>query len=998
MQAIDFLRTIWPSQGFYVIATPVKSKSTGKSTYAHKVFESVDEAVAYVDTISATKDVYYAVHTMRERQFWNADFVNKETGEKGKWQVRVQANMLASRAFFFDLDVKPDQPEKNYTSQKDALISLKDFCDKTGLPRPMVVSSGGGLHVYWLLNEDMPSDEWRVEANKLKTIAVSLGLRVDPARTTDTASVLRVAGTYNLKNPESPRLVRVLTETKTHSPDEFAALLDSIIEEHDIKINVMPTRQSAAAAAAFAALGIESNLTYNDAPPVTMGALIKACGQVRRLAVLRGNVSEPEWYQSLNLVRFTEDGIKNAHKISSGHPSYDYDETEAKLHQLESGGYGPTTCQKLADECGSELCNKCPHFGKVKSPLVAARGYDTKEAPVHVTSAGEEEVQHKIPDAPFPFRRLKGKGIVRVKIDEENGEELEPIYENDLYPVARVVNVGEKLEQQIWCAVLPRVGATEFLLDSPALYDVRQLASTLSNAGVYPQPGLLKRLQDYMVAYIKELQKQADAEAQSDHLGWTSKMDQFILPDGVLQLDGTAKPVTMTKSAASAVEHVTRAGTLEKQLKLLNFYAHPAYLVNQFFVLAGLAAPLFHAAGQHGVVINASGNAGASKSTSLYTAASLWGHPELYPLNGTNEGATALARQQRMTTLANLPLCVDEITHMPAQNAATMVMSVTQPGNRITLLRDRTERKASTDSYKSTIMLTTANSSLHGLLSTDNAAGTAGSMRVFEIEFKATKVHQKYEADEYLRELKQNFGHVGPAFMQYVMKNKDNIEARIHAKMRYVDEKAQIQSSERFWAAAAACILVSGEIAKDIGLLNYDVDLIDRWLFEVQFPAMRGVVNDEYSNPQAILADFIERYNSRILVTDTDTLAGKKVQYVVREPRGDMIGHMLKSEGVLVLNKTAFKDHCTRIGASSVKILNDLSKGGPDAIGRDTRVVMNQRVKKTLGTGTDFAKVQSWCFIVNLKHPEVAEAVNLDVVDGGSITNTGTASAEASAG
>lgn len=996
MQAIEFLRLVWPAQGHYAIATPFKIPGTDISTYTHKVFDDVDAAAEYVDRIASAKNVFFCIHSLRERQRWNPDKENKATGEKGKYEVRVQKNMLAARAFFFDLDVKDDG--KNYATQKDALVALQQFCKDTGLPKPMILSSGGGLHVYWLVDEDIPSDEWKVEAAKLKAIAKDFGLRADPARTTDTASVLRVAGTFNMKDPSNPRPVRVLTETKVLSREAFVSLLDGISAEHEIEPAIIaPAREAAAANAIFAEFGVNSNIQRKDAPPVKMDALIKACGQVRRLVHNRGNETEPEWYHSINLVRFTEDGVANAHRMSNRHPDYSREATEAKLHQLEEGGYGPTSCAKLAEVCGEELCKACPHFGKVKSPLVAARGYDVKEAPVHTTVIGEDTVEHKIPDAPFPFKRLAGQGIVRVKVDEDGGEEHEPVFEHDLYPIARIANVSEKKEQQMWCAVLPRAGATEFMIDSPSLYDTKALSASLANAGVYPNPSLMKRLQDYMVAYIKELQKKADAEAQSDHLGWTEDIDQFILPEGILQKDGTVKPVTMSQSAASAVETVTKRGSAEKQIELLKFYAHDEYLVHQFLILCSLAAPLFYATGQNGMVVNASGHSGASKSTSLYTAASLWAKPDQYPLNGNNDGATTLGRQQRLTTLANLPVCVDEITYMPALKAANMVMSVTQPTGRIGLTKNRVEKKGSTDSYKSTIMLTTANTSLHGLLSTDNTAGTAGSMRVFEIEFKAPNIHQKFEADEYLRELKQNYGHVGPMFMRYVIRNLASIEARVHEKMRYVDIKAGIEGAERFWSAVAATVLVSGEIARDIGLLNYNVELIDRWLFEKQFPSMRGVVNDEYSNPASILSDYIERHNSRILVTDMDTLGGRKVPYVVREPRGDMVGHLLKAEGILLLNKTAFKDHCTRIGASSVKVLNELSVGGPDALGRDTRIVMNQRVKKTLGTGTDFAKVQSWCFIVNLKHPEVAEVVNLDVVDGGSITNTGTTSAEASA-
>jgi hypothetical protein len=148
-------------------------------------------------------------------------------------------------------------------------------------------------------------------------------------------------------------------------------------------------------------------------------------------------------------------------------------------------------------------------------------------------------------------------------------------------------------------------------------------------------------------------------------------------------------------------------------------------------------------------------------------------------------------------------VCVDEITHMPPRDAVDLAMSITQPGHRIRLQTDGVER-ASIGSYKATIMLATANNSLHGVLSLDNAAGTAGSMRVFEILFIPGKVHQKWEADEFLFKLKMNFGHIGEQFIYHVLKHKEAVIARVREVMKEIDTAANIKSSERFWSATVA--------------------------------------------------------------------------------------------------------------------------------------------------------------------------------------------------
>ena len=349
-----------------------------------------------------------------------------------------------------------------------------------------------------------------------------------------------------------------------------------------------------------------------------------------------------------------------------------------------------------------------------------------------------------------------------------------------------------------------------------------------------------------------------------------------------------------------------------------------------------------------------------------------------YPLNGSNHGATQKARAQRMTTMGSLPVCVDEITTMPFRDAQELVMAVTQPEGRLGLTRDGKERRQS-ENEKSTIMLCTANNSLHGLLSHENAAGTAGSMRVFEIAFRAGIVHKKHEADAYLAELKDNFGHVGEVFMAYVITHYEQVAERVRAKMRQIDEEADVQSSERFWSAAAACTIVAGEIARELGLLAYDTERMYRWLIDQQFPHMRGVVVAEYTTPVGTLADYLETISANIIVMDRKH---GSAAYVLRAPSGQLLAHYDMADKTMLVLKKGFKDYCMRVGANSTKILDDLAAPKVDEMGKTTRIVSNKNIKKTLGAGTEYAKMQSWCFVLNMAHPEVTGVVDLGVVSG----------------
>ena len=479
-------------------------------------------------------------------------------------------------------------------------------------------------------------------------------------------------------------------------------------------------------------------------------------------------------------------------------------------------------------------------------------------------------------------------------------------------------------------------------------------------------------MQEYMVAYISKLQALVDAESQHNHLGWTDDNTKFIMPDRIMLPDGSSKQVSLSRGAQISTKFVKRKGSIEDQVALLNFYSHKNYLPHQFYILCGLAAPLFYMTGHHGVIVNATGDPGASKSSALYTAASFWGQTEQYAINGTNNGATMKGRNERISTLANLPICVDEITNMKPEDAIDMAMSITQPGHRIRLKQDGTEQQGS-EGYKATIMMCTANSSLHTVLSTKNVGGTAGSMRVFEIMFRKTSVHKKHEADDYLQELRQNYGWIGERFMEAVIINRPAIEKRVRAVMKRVDLAANITSGERFWSALIAVAIVAGEIATRLGLLPFNVQDIEQWVLQTQIPHMRGVVRDEYSSPVAILADYMGKINSQVLVIQsTQVRNGQTISLAAQMPHGALLARHEQDTKLMFINKADFKKHCVSIGANDRQILEDLYVPRLDANGVSRRIVVNRHARKVLGSGTDLEKMQAYVFVVDMNHPEVA--------------------------
>lgn len=159
MTPLDFLRAVWPETGLYCLAYPYVPEGYAKPVYGHHTAKTIAEALQIANSIAVSKDAYFAVHTLQGEQWWNE--------RKKKFETRCHANMAQGKTLFLDLDVgKSTEKSPKYDTREEALASLEKFLFLTSLPYPIIVSSGGGYHVYWPFTEPMASVDWRVLATR----------------------------------------------------------------------------------------------------------------------------------------------------------------------------------------------------------------------------------------------------------------------------------------------------------------------------------------------------------------------------------------------------------------------------------------------------------------------------------------------------------------------------------------------------------------------------------------------------------------------------------------------------------------------------------------------------------------------------------------------------------------------------------------------------------------------------------------------------------------
>ena len=969
MKMREFFEAVWPPDGIYCVATPFVIPGTTKETYAHRTFDTIADVISFAKSKRDSTDLFFAVHTLDAAKVWDPNKTNHKTGTQGAWTVRTHANMKEARAFFFDLDVG-SEPHK-YATREAALSDLERFLFLTGLPDPLVTSSGGGFHVYWRVADAIPSLEWKKTAARLHALARHFGMRHDVMRTTDQSSVLRIVGTFNLKAQGKRPVVVVHPGVETGNA-AFLSKIRSLSAMHNIADTAIPPRATAAEPVPLHASNVPDNTTIPYSGPVTtFKELYETCGHVRNYIQARGRVSEPSWYTSIGLIQFVRNGHRAVHKFSRGHPGYSAGSTDAKLAQYNSRSDGPPSCATLDAKCGGNVCAVCPGKGRGANPLIIAQKAKQAipaPAPVLSLAASQTLPTPVLIDPDPPYKRVT-VGIMHTKFVANPTPGMPKlqidtiIARYDMFPIADFKRTKLEGAFSLWAATVPIEGQTIFKLPATTIHDQRALTAALSDEGVHIDPKHIPEVRNFMVAYIRKLQAHQRANQQHDHLGWTQNYEKFVTPSMTYGVDGSEDRSVLSNLARPAEQWVSQRGTLAGQIAAMSFYNSDEYLASQFAILCALGSLIFYATELGGAIVSLAGESGTTKSTTLYAAGSCYGPPTKYVLDATPSGSTINARNERIITLANYPVLMDEITNMTPEEAKDFALHASQFTDR-GRLTSTSEQRATRSEHKSMITIVSTNMSLYQLLSIDNAAGIAGSMRVFEIAMPPVNKANKPIADQFLAKINENYGWIGPTFLKGIIQFMPTVVQAVRDYRAKFDLKHGIEGSERFFSGVIAPAMVAGRIAVGNGLLPFDLKKIDQWLVNSQLPHMRRSITEEVEalDPIAVLSNYLEYINGETIKVHHDT-SGGNIPYTDQAPMRELKAHLEIEKGWIYVRKDAFRDFCNRKGRNPLTVINTLAAAG---------IIPRPTIKYVLGRETIHAKSRTTCFAVNLHHTALA--------------------------
>lgn len=841
-----------------------------------KFVQTLEEVEALAESLLAKeRDVYFGCS-----KFANGD-------------NRAKSNAAFMQSFWMDLDCGPN---KSFTDQAAAITALQTFCRQNTLPKPTLVSSGYGIHVYWALTSSITQAQWLPVAERLKSLAAEQQFPIDTTATADAARILRIPETKNWKNPDDPRDVEIITLSDAVEFAAFKTVLNVLDMPGSDRPDFIPNRPNELT---LALLGNKITKFKQILQKTLAG---EGCAQIKHAVENQETLEEPLWRAVLSIAHVCEDRDKAIEIVSSGHPSYDPVDAQRKAQQTK----GPYTCDTY-EKLNPEGCKDCPLKGKIKSPVVLGHDIARDEAPAETDSTEGEVTNpsgYPIPTYPAPYFRGRNGGVYR-----DMGPETEPvlIYEHDLVLVKRLLD--PKLGECAWLRrFLPRDGVEEFAVPMSALLSRDKMREILPAKGVLAGQKQMELIMNYLISVAKEMQIMKSAEKMRTQFGWADDDTKIILGEREICDNGVfySPPSSTTMALAPVIKPV---GSFDVWKQTFNTYAGEGFEPHAFAALTGFGAPLMKFMNIHGCLINLVNNeSGTGKSTILHMMNSIIGHPSELLLHWKD---TYNVIMHRFGVMNNLAIGIDEITKMDAELVSDILYSSTQGRGKHRMERSANEERINHTKWALPIVAT-SNSSIVDKLSSLKTTFDGEMMRFIEYKIELTGGLSKADAIRIFGALFENYGHAGEPYMRYLVANMRDSVALVRKVQDKLDRDIGFESRERFWSGMAACNIAGGMISQSLKLHDYNLKNVYRWLVPTMVGMKQTIIRPR-SEAASVLGEFINRHMPNVLVVNAGVDARSKLAVPpMVMPKGELLIRIEPDTKRMFIGARAFKKFCAQ--------------------------------------------------------------------------------------
>lgn len=914
MDMESFFQKILPAGGFKIIAAQVP----GKPGLSHKVCQSAEEAAAVAAAIDARAiTVYHACNSFGD---WYE--------EGGKRRIRTQSNVTACRSIYDDMDVAAET-EGKYGSRNEAAQHLRGFLTASNVPAPLIVASGRGLHLYWPVDRDITPQEWMRLSMAKRRATKHFGLKVDRTVDLDPARVLRPVGTHWRKE-DPPRAVTLVHDAGPFDYDALLAAFETYAEQAGAPELTAPRSASQ----------LDEMRVEVEYPPASLAVAAQFCAQLATFRDTGCADSEPQWYNCIGVAKHCFDGETLAHEWSAQDPRYDRFQTQSKLDQW---GFGPATCAQFREKF-PEGCEGCTM--QVKSPVQLGYVEQAPEAPAAAAShsiGSSDDAQYNPLGWPPNVHYMNGK--MHMASSDENGVvNYIPFAHPKFWPVERVVLEDGTAALRMQAEIKPGK-IREFDLPYKNIVDPRSLRVALGAYEVVVMNDKLAAI--YTHDYSSWLRTYYEETNTYTQFGWHGDGAGFLIGNKLITENGVNTVRISERAIKEPALHNTyqvRGSAEEWAAGVNELYNREngepyQYVISSVF--GSVLVPILNFDDWNGIPLAITSDQSAlGKSTVCHIAINaLYRSTNSFITNSTTNAILA-----RASTMKNLTVLFDEVTHYlkDAKDLGPVLYALSNGKGRVGLNSDGTERQPYPP-WKLNSYLT-GNRNLIFQLTESKQNPEAQMMRVLEIDLSAYPPMETFAEGNTLSErhrelalhlMNNVYGVLAEPYISYVIKHRHELQEKLRDVFFKISKQLGGRGTkERFYAYHIACTLVGAAIARKMGYLQFDLNLLKTWIL-AHVRRLRSDADEHNMTPPERFSAMLADLHGRILITkhyDSLNSRANKTEMPLVPLRDAVAARLVLGDeterGKLFVAVRAIDDWCKTYGVNPAQYKRELFAAG----------------------------------------------------------------------
>lgn len=941
MQIREFLERIWPDRGLYCIVG-IHDGGRLQHIYSDSIEQAAVDAQGLLDDYV---DVYFAVSTYK----------NKIDGRK-------QHNASEQKALWLDIDCgvhHKNKKLKDYATKEDAIAAVGEFCTKVGLPNPMIVHSGYGIHTYWVFEEPVPTEVWKPIAEGLKYLTLKHGLKADPACTADAARVLRVPGTYNYKNREMPSPVTVIMKGTVTPFTDLAALIPA-------QLVPAPTPAAQKRPLDPVTASILNSYSANFRKIVKRCVEGDGCPQITHIIKNQATISEPLWRSGLSIAGFCDDRDEAIHKMSRLHPEYSHAATEHKVSLIPA----PHKCVEF-EKHNPGGCDSCTHKGKINTPIslgkvVLKTGNGENRVIAKSEELGEDQ-EYVIPPYPYPYFRGKSGGIFKALPDDEDDGVL--VYKYDFYLVDRLIDPDPSIGECVWYRLhLPHDGVREFIAPTANILAKEKAREILISKGVLAYGKQLDMIMDYIAFTTQHCQDTKMGAPVYKKYGWNETHSSILIGNREISPFGVNYvPVANVLTNVNKTLH--KQGSYQVWKDTINIYARPGMELRAFGFFCGFGSLLMPFLEYASAAINLyNPESGQGKSSILKAMTSIYGNPKENANLMLMYGDTMNSIINRLGYMGNLPQAIDEMTDPDPEDIQMLLKHITGKRGKNRMINGANGERMNDTTFE-LIAVASSNTDWRKVMFSYKAIGSGEINRFIQLKIEQDNTLSKAQATEIFSKLHHNYGHAGEEYARYLVSNLDQVKKLVSNLQNKIDEDFKTVGKERFYSSTYAAVFAGAFIAKQLNIHDIPIGPVYNAI-KKEFLAAREDLKERDFNAVNALTDYINSHLRDILVINgiADKRTGVEQAPIIR-PMNSLRARIEPDTEMMFIPVSSLKEYCMKVKVDHSDFILGLKRAG----------IYIKSETKNVNKGLGIAAAGTRCVWVSIRGIEALQPENLDL-------------------